>query len=53
VADRIDGVLLALHGAMATESREDPETDLVRAVRWMVGRDIRAQANSIIQDLLG
>jgi microcystin degradation protein MlrC len=40
VADSIDGVLLALHGAMATESREDPETDLVREVRRLVGRDM-------------
>jgi len=28
--DEIDGVLLSLHGAMATESRQDPETDAVR-----------------------
>lgn len=40
VADEIDGVLLALHGAMATESREDPETDLVREVRRLVGREM-------------
>ena len=31
--DGIDGVLLSLHGAMATESRQDPETDAVREIR--------------------
>ncbi len=38
--DHLDGVLLALHGAMATESRTDPETDAVRAVREVLGYDI-------------
>ena len=38
--DKIDGVLLSLHGAMATESRQDPETDAVRDVREIVGYDI-------------
>lgn len=33
----LDGVLLFLHGAMVTESRRDPETDVVRAVRDVVG----------------
>lgn len=37
---RLDGVLLALHGAMATESRIDPETDAVREVRGVLGYDI-------------
>jgi microcystin degradation protein MlrC len=37
VADDLDGVLLALHGAMATESRQDPETDAVREVREVLG----------------
>ncbi len=32
-----DGVLLVLHGAMVTESRQDPELDLVREVREVVG----------------
>ena len=35
--DGIDGVLLSLHGAMATESRQDPETDAVREIREEVG----------------
>ena len=34
---RIDGVILALHGAMATETSEDPEGELVAAVRDVVG----------------
>jgi microcystin degradation protein MlrC len=34
---RLDGVILALHGAMATESSEDPEGDLIAAVREVVG----------------
>jgi microcystin degradation protein MlrC len=34
---RIDGVILALHGAMATESSEDPEGDLLAALREVVG----------------
>jgi len=38
--DEIDGVLLSLHGAMATESRQDPETDAVREVREIVGYDM-------------
>ncbi|MES0325158.1 MAG: M81 family metallopeptidase, partial [Candidatus Bathyarchaeia archaeon] len=36
----IDGVLLSLHGAMATQSRQDPETDAVREVREVVGYDM-------------
>ena len=38
--EEIDGVLLSLHGAMATESRQDPETDAVREVREVVGYDM-------------
>ena len=34
---RIDGVILALHGAMATETSEDPEGELIAAVRDVVG----------------
>jgi microcystin degradation protein MlrC len=34
---RIDGVVLALHGAMATETSEDPEGELIAAVREVVG----------------
>ena len=40
VADELDGILLALHGAMATESRQDPETDAVREVRSVVGYEM-------------
>jgi len=39
-AGELDGILLAMHGAMATESRQDPETDAVRAIRKSVGYDI-------------
>ena len=38
--DGIDGVLLSLHGAMATESRQDPETDAVHEIREEVGYDV-------------
>ena len=34
---RIGGVILALHGAMATESSEDPEGELLAAIREVVG----------------
>jgi len=40
VADELDGILLAMHGAMVTESRQDPETDAVREIRQAVGSDI-------------
>jgi microcystin degradation protein MlrC len=40
VRDELDGILLSLHGAMATESREDPETDAVREIREIMGYDI-------------
>jgi microcystin degradation protein MlrC len=40
VADKPDGILLAMHGAMVTESRQDPATDAVREIRQVVGRDI-------------
>jgi microcystin degradation protein MlrC len=40
MADEIDGILLSLHGAMATESRQDPETDAVREIRSVVGYDM-------------
>lgn len=40
VADELDGILLAMHGAMATESRQDPETDAVRDIRQVVGYDM-------------
>ncbi len=40
IKDEIDGVLMSLHGAMATESRQDPETDAVREVREIIGYDM-------------
>ncbi len=36
----VDGVLLALHGAMVTESYEDAETELLKRVRAIIGNDI-------------
>jgi microcystin degradation protein MlrC len=36
-AGRVDGVLLALHGAMVTEDHADAEGDLLRGVRAIVG----------------
>ena len=36
----LSGVILPLHGAMATESLEDPEGDLIRSVREIVGPQI-------------
>ncbi len=38
--NRIDGVLLEIHGAMVTESRLDPDADIMRAVRHTVGPDL-------------
>jgi microcystin degradation protein MlrC len=38
--DMIDGILLDLHGAMVTESRQDPETDLLREIREEVGYEV-------------
>ena len=38
--DRIDGVLLFLHGAMTTPSRTDPEGEILHAVREVVGPDL-------------
>lgn len=36
----IHGVLLDLHGAMVTQSSQNPETDLVEEVRKIVGKEI-------------
>ncbi len=36
-AGHIDGVLLALHGAMLTESLEDPEGNILEEVRRIIG----------------
>ena len=38
--DEIDGVLLALHGAMVPEGRDDGEGPLIQAVREVVGPDV-------------
>ena len=39
-AGEIDGVALALHGAMVTESHEDAETELVRRIRAVAGNAV-------------
>jgi microcystin degradation protein MlrC len=39
-AGRIDGVMLVLHGAMATVSIDDTEADIIAAVRDVVGPEI-------------
>jgi microcystin degradation protein MlrC len=39
-ASSVDGVLLCLHGAMVTESLDDPEGDLLPAVRQIVGPEV-------------
>lgn len=36
----VDGVLLALHGAMVTENQLDPESDILAEVRRIIGPDI-------------
>ena len=38
-AGPVDGVLLAMHGAMAAESEDDPEGEILAAVREVVGPD--------------
>jgi len=40
VAGQLDGILLSLHGAMATESIQDPETHVVRDIRKIAGHEI-------------
>lgn len=37
---KLDGVILSLHGAMATERLEDPEGDLITVVREAVGPEV-------------
>lgn len=39
-AGPLDGILLALHGAMVTESLDDPEGEILRLVRDAVGPDL-------------
>ncbi len=39
-AGPVDGVLLALHGAMVTEDVPDAEADLLRAVRTLIGPNV-------------
>jgi len=36
----VDGVLLLMHGASVAEGVDDPEGDLIQAVRQLVGRDV-------------
>lgn len=36
-ANDLDGILLFLHGAMVTDKRQDPETDIIEAIRESVG----------------
>lgn len=36
-AERLDGVVLALHGSMVVEEQSDPEAELVAAIRGVVG----------------
>jgi len=38
--DRLRGVMLPLHGAMATRSRDDTEGELITAMRAIVGPDV-------------
>jgi microcystin degradation protein MlrC len=37
---RLDGVYLSLHGAMATQSLDDPEGDILAALRELLGPDV-------------
>lgn len=39
-AGRLDGVLLALHGAMVAEGYEDPEGELLTRLRGILGPDV-------------
>ena len=39
-AGQLDGVLLSLHGAMAVVDEDDPDGDLLAAVRALVGPDV-------------
>jgi microcystin degradation protein MlrC len=39
-AGPLDGVLLALHGAMVTDSDDSPDTNTLRAVRELIGPDL-------------
>jgi microcystin degradation protein MlrC len=39
-AGPLDGVLLALHGAMVTDSNDSPDTTTLQAVRELIGPDI-------------
>lgn len=39
-AGRVDGVLLSCHGSMVAQGTDDPEGDLARAVRQIVGASV-------------
>ena len=43
-AGKVDGVLLALHGAMVTEDQDDGEGDLLQRIRARVGPDVPVMA---------
>lgn len=38
--DRVDGVYMSMHGAMGVQGMRDPESDMVRAVRMVVGEEV-------------
>jgi len=40
-AGKLDGVLLALHGAMTTPTRLDPDREIVERVRAVIGREVK------------
>ena len=39
-AGKLDGICLACHGAAVTETSDDPEGELLEAIRAIVGRDL-------------
>lgn len=38
--DRVDGVYMSMHGAMGVQGMRDPESDMIRAVRMVVGEEV-------------
>ncbi|SES11590.1 M81 family metallopeptidase [Salipaludibacillus aurantiacus] len=39
-ADECDGLLLALHGAMVVDGLSDPETEMLKEIRAVIGNDL-------------
>ncbi len=39
-AGELDGLLIALHGAMVVDDCQDPQTDLIKAIRDAIGADL-------------